>query len=114
MHKLKAYVRNKARPEGSIAEGYIDNECLLFCSLYYSEMDTIWNKPDRNYDVVGDSIENIVSVFQPKFRCLGQAFRDELSTADWEKIRWYVLNNCVEVHPFLRYFSILHSQYFFA
>ena len=111
MHKLKAYVRNKARPEGSIAEGYIDNECLLFCSLYYSEMDTIWNKPDRNYDV-GDSIENTVSVFQPKFRCLGRAFRDELSTPDWEKIRWYVLNNCVEVHPFLRYFSILHYQYF--
>ena len=33
MHKLKGYVRNKARLEGSIAEGYIDNECLMFCSL---------------------------------------------------------------------------------
>ncbi|XP_039138843.1 uncharacterized protein LOC120276184 [Dioscorea cayenensis subsp. rotundata] len=32
MHKLKGYVRNKSRPEGSIAEGYLADECLTFCS----------------------------------------------------------------------------------
>ncbi|WMV33085.1 hypothetical protein MTR67_026470 [Solanum verrucosum] len=32
--KLKRYVRNKARPEGSIAEGYIIDECLTFCSMF--------------------------------------------------------------------------------
>ncbi|XP_039145550.1 uncharacterized protein LOC120282769 [Dioscorea cayenensis subsp. rotundata] len=32
--KLKAYVRNKARPEGCIAETYISNECLMFYSMY--------------------------------------------------------------------------------
>ncbi|KAI3468992.1 hypothetical protein Pfo_025655 [Paulownia fortunei] len=31
---LKKYVRNKARPEGSIEEGYIVNEVLTFTSLY--------------------------------------------------------------------------------
>ncbi|KAL5761833.1 hypothetical protein ACOSP7_018097 [Xanthoceras sorbifolium] len=31
---LKGYVRNKARPEGSIAEGYLIDECLTFCSQY--------------------------------------------------------------------------------
>ena len=41
MHKLKVYVRNKARPEGSIAEGYIDNECLSFCSLYYNDIEAL-------------------------------------------------------------------------
>ncbi|XP_076896029.1 uncharacterized protein LOC143548848 [Bidens hawaiensis] len=32
--KLKSYVRNKSRPEGSIAEGYLIEECLNFCSRY--------------------------------------------------------------------------------
>ena len=31
---LKKYVRNHARPEGSIAEGYIVKEALTFCSMY--------------------------------------------------------------------------------
>ncbi|KAL9451265.1 hypothetical protein AB3S75_012925 [Citrus x aurantiifolia] len=30
LHELKRYVRNKARPEGSIAEGYLVDECLTF------------------------------------------------------------------------------------
>ncbi|XP_059636458.1 uncharacterized protein LOC132278633 [Cornus florida] len=32
LHTLKSYVRNKARPEGSIAEAYVDNECVTFCA----------------------------------------------------------------------------------
>ncbi|XP_038982201.1 uncharacterized protein LOC120110683 [Phoenix dactylifera] len=32
--RLKEYVRNRAYPEGSIAEGYIADECLTFCSRY--------------------------------------------------------------------------------
>ncbi|GMP78094.1 hypothetical protein CsSME_00034161 [Camellia sinensis var. sinensis] len=29
---LKKYVRNRTHPEGSIAEGYLAEECLTFCS----------------------------------------------------------------------------------
>ncbi|KAL4298991.1 hypothetical protein AHAS_Ahas17G0056200 [Arachis hypogaea] len=29
---LKSYVRNKAKSEGSIAEGYVVEEALTFCS----------------------------------------------------------------------------------
>lgn len=32
--KLKNYVRNRARPEGSIAEGYLAEECVTFCSRF--------------------------------------------------------------------------------
>ena len=35
MKKLKNYVRNKAKPEGSIAEGYVAEEALTFCSWYF-------------------------------------------------------------------------------
>nr|GMC90728.1 uncharacterized protein LOC109169448 [Ipomoea batatas] len=47
---LKRYVRNKAHPEGSIAEGYVANECLTFLSLYLDGVETRFNKPDRNND----------------------------------------------------------------
>lgn len=32
--KLKSYVRNWCLPEGCIAEGYLAEECLTFCSRY--------------------------------------------------------------------------------
>nr|GEU38146.1 reverse transcriptase domain-containing protein [Tanacetum cinerariifolium] len=35
MKKLKGYVRNKAKPEGSIAEGYVAEEALTFISHYF-------------------------------------------------------------------------------
>ncbi|XP_076938814.1 uncharacterized protein LOC143607153 [Bidens hawaiensis] len=50
MKKLKAYVRNKARPEGSIAEGYVADEALTFCSMYLEGIQTKFNHPDRNAD----------------------------------------------------------------
>lgn len=41
---LKRYVRNRARPEGSIAEAYIVDECLTFCSRYFSDVETRYNR----------------------------------------------------------------------
>ncbi|XP_076909137.1 uncharacterized protein LOC143566278 [Bidens hawaiensis] len=52
MKKLKHYVRNKARPEGSIAEGYVAEEALSFCSMYLRDVQTRFNRPDRNEDAV--------------------------------------------------------------
>ena len=36
LYTLKKYVRNKARPKGSIAKAYTVNEALIFCSMYLS------------------------------------------------------------------------------
>nr|GEY74903.1 hypothetical protein [Tanacetum cinerariifolium] len=47
MKKLKGYVRNKAKPEGSIAEGYVA-EALTFSSHYFRDVTTKFNRPDRN------------------------------------------------------------------
>ncbi|XP_020098574.1 uncharacterized protein LOC109717295 isoform X1 [Ananas comosus] len=52
MMRLKSYVRNKAQPEGSIAEGYIAEECLTFCSRYFEGVETIFNRSRRNCDNV--------------------------------------------------------------
>nr|GFC57420.1 hypothetical protein [Tanacetum cinerariifolium] len=50
MKKLKGYVRNKAKPEGSIAEGYVAEEALTFSSHYFWDVSTKFNRPDRNVD----------------------------------------------------------------
>ena len=49
--RLKSYVRNKAYPEGSIAEGYLAEEALTFCSRYlHAGVETRLNREGRNYD----------------------------------------------------------------
>nr|GEZ02221.1 hypothetical protein [Tanacetum cinerariifolium] len=50
MKKLKGYVQNKAKPEGSIAEGYVTEEALTFSSRYFRDVTTKFNHPDRNVD----------------------------------------------------------------
>ncbi|KAA0035762.1 uncharacterized protein E6C27_scaffold403G00370 [Cucumis melo var. makuwa] len=50
LRTLKQYVRNKARPEGSIAEAFIMNECLTFCSMYLIGIETRFNRNPRNDD----------------------------------------------------------------
>ncbi|GKF60387.1 hypothetical protein Tco_0177173, partial [Tanacetum coccineum] len=50
MKKLKNYVRNKVKPEGSIAEGYVAEEALTFNSHYFRDVTTKFNRPDCNVD----------------------------------------------------------------
>ncbi|GJV48962.1 hypothetical protein Tco_1439174 [Tanacetum coccineum] len=50
MKKLKGYVRNKAKPEGSIAKGYVAEEALTFSSHYFWDVTIKFNHPDRNVD----------------------------------------------------------------
>ena len=42
---LKRFVRNNTRPEGSMAEAYITNECLTFCYRYLDDIVTRFNRP---------------------------------------------------------------------
>ncbi|KAL6520127.1 hypothetical protein OROHE_017270 [Orobanche hederae] len=37
LRKLKLYVRNKAQPEASMAEGYLIEECLRLCARYLNQ-----------------------------------------------------------------------------
>ncbi|XP_071932982.1 uncharacterized protein [Coffea arabica] len=40
------------RPEGSIAQGYLAEECINFCSLYLADyVETKFNRPSRNEEV---------------------------------------------------------------
>nr|GEX41298.1 hypothetical protein [Tanacetum cinerariifolium] len=62
MNKLKGYIRNKTKPKGSIAEGYVAEEALTFSSHYFWDVITKSNRPDRNVDL-------------PPLTCQFQVFR---------------------------------------
>nr|GEW39504.1 DNA-directed RNA polymerase III subunit RPC8 [Tanacetum cinerariifolium] len=50
MKKLKGYVRNKSKLEGSIAKGYVAEEALTFSSYYFRDVTTKFNRPGCNVD----------------------------------------------------------------
>ncbi|XP_031248828.1 uncharacterized protein LOC116106594 [Pistacia vera] len=100
--KLKKYVRNKARPEGSIVEGYMVNEALTFCSMYLRGIETRFNRVERNDDSLHGHPEGVLSVLCQKARPWGSRKLIELPPDELQKAHWYVLNNCEELQPFLQ------------
>ncbi|KAG8369383.1 hypothetical protein BUALT_Bualt14G0005500 [Buddleja alternifolia] len=79
---LKKYMRNKAHPEGSIAKGYILEECMTFCSRYLNDVKTNANNSPRNYD--GDSDMG---------RLIGNGKEFHLNHVTWVQAHRYVLQN---------------------
>nr|GFB29451.1 hypothetical protein [Tanacetum cinerariifolium] len=73
--KLKTYVRNKDKPKGSIAEGYVVEKALTFSSPYFRDVTTKFNHPDRNV------------VFPPP-------------TCQFQEVIWYVLHNSPEIDAY--------------
>lgn len=51
MKVIKGYVKNRARPEGCIAERYIVEEYALLCIKYIKKADDIGSRHARNEDV---------------------------------------------------------------
>jgi hypothetical protein len=100
--KCKRYVRNTARPEGSIAEAYIVDECLTFCSRYFDDVETRFNRPGRN-KARDDSHCGDVSVFKHGVNLFGGSQYLEADGAEYDNMVWYVLRSCPEVLPHIEY-----------
>src|SRR5438445_12886728 len=56
MKILKDYVKNTARPEGCIAESYLAEECMRFCSEFLKTSIQKEEKEDRNDDSTNEVI----------------------------------------------------------
>ena len=56
MKVLKDFVRNTARPEGCIAECYLAEECIQFCSEFLKKTTKVQEKADRNTEYENNSI----------------------------------------------------------
>ncbi|XP_038698007.1 uncharacterized protein LOC119995565 [Tripterygium wilfordii] len=91
---LKSYVRNKARPEGSIAEAYIVAECLTFCSRYLEDAEMMPNRSMRNH------ADNEVEIIEGStlFPIVGKPYGNTqgflMDEKMWIQAHRYVLFNC--------------------
>jgi hypothetical protein len=101
LRTLKGYVRNKAHPEGSIAEGYISEECMTFCSWYLHDMDTKFNRPERNVDASQNEATSGLSVFASVNRNRQNYTFETLSKSELQMAHHYILTNCEEIAPWV-------------
>ncbi|CAL2256785.1 unnamed protein product [Prunus armeniaca] len=98
--ELKKSVRNRAKPEGSIVEAWVQYESLTFCGMYLKDVETVFNRPQRNHD--GGMRNEKLSVFAQSARPFGDPGRGEsFSRNDMEVAHWFVLNNCDEIMGYL-------------
>ena len=86
LRTLKSYVRNKSRPEGSIVEGYIAEECITFCSRYLHDVETKHDREEKNY-VIENNITNDggLTIFKCMRRTIGKLISRVLSTEEWSQ-----------------------------
>ncbi|XP_072054894.1 uncharacterized protein [Arachis hypogaea] len=100
--RLKQYVRNTAAPEGSIAEGYLSNEILTFCSRYLDNVESRINRPVHVDDRPSkDVTNNVTSMFPLIGKVVGAAAFFNLSPTERLQAHRHVLVNCTTVENFL-------------
>ncbi|GJY45062.1 reverse transcriptase domain, reverse transcriptase zinc-binding domain protein [Tanacetum coccineum] len=98
MKKLKNYVRNKAKLEGSIAEGYVAEEALTFSSHYFRDVTTKFNRPDRNVDCPPPTCQ--FQVFKSLCKSIGLRSVIRIDHQELKKVIWYVLHNSPEIDTY--------------
>ncbi|KAL4033416.1 hypothetical protein IC575_006503 [Cucumis melo] len=100
MKVVKSYVRNRNRPEGSIAEAHICEEAVEFCSEFLSGLDPIGLGSFKSREE--GRIERPLSAgssITPSQVVLKQA-------------HLHILENIEEVHPYREYDSLPLTSYF--
>jgi hypothetical protein len=99
---LKSTMHSKSRPEGSIVEGYIVDECLHHCSKFLGDViETRHNKPKRNQDKKRrvDPLE--FDIFSDGARGLGLS-KLKYFPEEFDSMVWYVLQNYDEAQTYIR------------
>ncbi|KAG8485982.1 hypothetical protein CXB51_019310 [Gossypium anomalum] len=89
LSKLKSYCRNKRYPEGSIAEGYLAEECMAFCSRYLEDVETGLNRPSRNAGLNDHNLAKTY-LFQSYREPIGKVEIAELDDISWIQAHRYV------------------------
>nr|GFA43668.1 hypothetical protein [Tanacetum cinerariifolium] len=105
MKKLKGYVRNKAKLEGSITEGYVAEEALTFSSHYFRDVTTKFNRLDRNVDPPLLTCQ--FQVFRSVCKSIGLRSVIQFDAQELKKVKWYVLHNSPEIDTYRSQFKIL-------
>ncbi|WVZ52396.1 LOW QUALITY PROTEIN: hypothetical protein U9M48_003458 [Paspalum notatum var. saurae] len=93
---LKAMFATKSHPEGSIAEGYISEECMTCCSRFLDDVDTKLNRPERHEGAAVAEPPSGLGIFgKIDYRKRGVSI-ETLSEMEMQQIRHYLLTNCDE------------------
>lgn len=92
-------MRNRAKPEGSICEQYLADECVTFCSMYLEDIETRFNRVGRVDDhPTVDENERPDSELQRSFPLIGRFVGDgdvrTLSPVERVQAHRFILMNC--------------------
>ncbi|XP_077233608.1 uncharacterized protein LOC143875914 [Tasmannia lanceolata] len=98
---LKSYVRNRNRVGGSIAEGYLAEECLTFCARYLEGVESKLNRPQRNDEDAPCEFEEGFAIFSVSGRALGKIHMEPIDPQTVKQAHRYVLFNCAAVNQYL-------------
>jgi hypothetical protein len=94
---LKHYVRNRARPEGSIIEGYVTEEFVEFCLDYMACLDPI-GVPSS---VHKGKLTGVRTSGRVKFRP---------TSTKYNQAHFFVINHMEEISPYMKeHISILQA-----
>jgi hypothetical protein len=92
MKTLKGYVRNMARPEASMAEGYVKEECIGFVTEYLQRFDVVHRRVWDANEEYGDVEEALEGAGKPY----------EMTATLRDIAHQYVLQNVAIMQPWLR------------
>ncbi|XP_058202924.1 uncharacterized protein LOC131317385 [Rhododendron vialii] len=88
---------------------YVCKECTTFCSMYLDGIETVFNRQERNDD--GGEQEVGLKVFTQQIRPFSIIPRAPNVPVDQRDMaHWFVLNNSLEVEPYLEYVNELRKQ----
>ena len=90
---FKGYIRNRARPEGSIAEAYMATKALTFCSKYIEITDHLSKEVCEH--------NSVLNIFNYSIRVTGKSWEED-KPKDLDKLVYYVLNNYPEILPYIK------------
>ena len=104
--ELKSNVRNKARPEGCIAESVLAKEAMALCSRFIDCFESLLNNVSRNDDydeTLGCDTSQASTLFPYAGTALGKPRSYVIRGLAKLQAHRYVLFNCSDVNPYLRY-----------
>jgi hypothetical protein len=102
LHTLKGYVRNKVHPEGSMAKGYISEECLTFCSRFLQDVDTKLSHLEHHDRAAVNEPPSGLSVFGSiDYSQKGFTIK-KIDRFQMQKMRYYIITNCDEAIPWVK------------
>ena len=99
-------MRNKARPEGCIAESVLAKEAMTLCSEFIDGFQSMLNKVSRNDDndkTLGCNTGQASAFFPCAGTTLGKPRSYVIRGLAKLQAHRYVLFNCSDVNPYLRY-----------